>query len=93
MDLGVVSRSFPDLNNREIAEFLGKNDFRWTELCFASKDANYWNYNGRSDLSSLSDDRARELIEDYRDNGVEVPVIGVFTNLLEADDEIGRAHV
>ena len=87
MDVGVVSRSFPHLKNREIAKFLGSNGFRWTELCFSSTDAKYWIYNGRSDLSTLTEDRASELIEDYQEFGVEVTSIGVFTNLLEPNDK------
>lgn len=87
MDVGVVSRSFQHLKNREIAKFLGGNGFKWTELCFSSVDANYWVYNGRSDLSTLTDARAMEVVEDYRSQGVEVTSIGVFTNLLEPDDK------
>ncbi|HHU78782.1 MAG: sugar phosphate isomerase/epimerase family protein [Caldicoprobacterales bacterium] len=87
MDVGVVSRSFPHLKNRDIAEFLSRNNFRWTELCFSSIDAKYWVYNGRSDLSTLTDERAAELISDYRKSNVEVVSIGVFTNLLEPDEQ------
>lgn len=87
MDVGVVSRSFPQWENREIAKFLGTNGFKWTELCFFSTDAKYWVYNGRSDLITLTRDRAAQLIQDYRDHNVEVVSIGVFTNLLEPDDK------
>lgn len=87
MDVGVVSRSFSHLKNRDIAEFLSRNGFRWTELCFSSIDAKYWTYNGRSDLSTLTTEKAAELVSDYREKGVEVPSIGVFTNLLEPDEQ------
>ncbi len=86
MDIGVVSRSFPQLTNEEIAELLSKNGFRWTELCFLSKDSNYWVYNGRSDISSLTDEKSSGIVELYRKHKVEVTSIGVFTNLLEPDD-------
>ena len=93
MDVGVVSRSFPHLTNREIAEFLAGNGFKWTELCYASRDANYWVYNGRSDLSTLTDERAAQLVEDYRQCDVEVTSIGVFTNLLEENDKELEANL
>lgn len=93
MDVGVVSRSFPQLTNLETAEFLSKNGFRWTELCFSSIDAKYWVYNGRSDLSTLTDDKSSKLIDDYRKQGVEVVSIGVFTNLLEPDDKELEANL
>ena len=82
MDVGVVSRSFPDMTNREVADFMGKNGFKWTELCFKNADADYWVYNGRSDLAEMTDERSKTIVETYRKAGVEVPVLGVFTNLL-----------
>lgn len=87
MDVGVVSRSFPHLKNRDIAGFLSRNGFRWTELCFSSIDAKFWVYNGRSDLSTLSDEKATQLVSDYREKGMEVTSIGVFTNLMEPDEQ------
>ncbi|MGI6538136.1 MAG: sugar phosphate isomerase/epimerase family protein [Caldicoprobacterales bacterium] len=87
MDVGVVSRSFPHFKNKDIAEFLSRNGFRWTELCFSSIDAKYWAYNSRSDISTLTGERAAELVSDYRERNVEVTSIGVFTNLLEPDDK------
>ncbi|CAG7597857.1 hypothetical protein PAESOLCIP111_00179 [Paenibacillus solanacearum] len=87
MDVGVVSRSFRQLTNREAAELIATNGFAWTELCFSQTDSNYWVYNGRSDLSELTDARSKEIVETYRSQGVSVPSLGVFTNLLEPDDE------
>lgn len=86
MNVGVVSRSFPELTNREAAELLQNNGFTLTELCFACKDSKYWVYNGRSDLSTLTDEKAAEVINTYTSKGIEIPVIGVFTNLIEPND-------
>jgi len=85
MDVGVVSRSFPQLSNQETAELLSKNGFKWTELCFSQTDSNYWVYNGRSDMSKLTDEESIRIVETYRNEGIEVKAIGVFTNLLETD--------
>ncbi|MBW8349182.1 sugar phosphate isomerase/epimerase [Bacillus sp. IITD106] len=85
MDVGVVSRSFPQLNNQETAELLSKNGFKWTELCFSQTDSNYWVYNGRSDMENLTNEESIKIVNTYRNEGVEVTAIGVFTNLLETE--------
>jgi sugar phosphate isomerase/epimerase len=87
VDIGVVTRAFRGLSNKETAELLATNGFRWTELCFTQTDSDYWVYNGRSDISDLTDERVRTIVETYRSAGVEVACIGVFTNLLEPDQE------
>ncbi|KIL40551.1 hypothetical protein SD70_12400 [Gordoniibacillus kamchatkensis] len=86
MDIGVVSRSFPKMTNEEAAAFMAEHGFRWTELCFSQTDSNYWRYNGRSDVSELTDERCRDIVATYRSRGVEVASLGVFTNLLEPDE-------
>ena len=86
MDVGVVTRSFGQLSNDETADLLAEKGFRWTELCFSQTDSKYWVYNGRSDLSDMTDERSKTIVETYRGRGVEVPVLGVFTNLIDPDD-------
>jgi sugar phosphate isomerase/epimerase len=93
MDVGVVSRSFPQLSNEEVAALLAERGFRWTELCFSQTDSNYWRYNGRTDLSDLTDKRSQEIVETYRKHGIEVASIGVFTNLLETDEQEMEANL
>lgn len=87
MDVGVVSRSFPQLSNKEVAVLLAENGFKWTELCFSQTDSNYWVYNGRSDMSGLTNKKSQDIINVYRDNGISVTSIGVFTNLMEPDHQ------
>jgi len=86
MDVGVVTRSFGNLTNQQTADLLAEKGFRWTELCFSQTDSKYWVYNGRSDLSDMTDARSKTIVDTYRNRGVEVPVLGVFTNLIEPDD-------
>jgi sugar phosphate isomerase/epimerase len=85
MEVGVVSRSFPQLTNEQAAELIASQGFRWTELCFSQTDSNYWRYNSRSDLSDLTNERSQEIVDTYRHHGVTVTSLGVFTNLLESD--------
>jgi sugar phosphate isomerase/epimerase len=86
MDVGAVTRSFTQLTNEETARLLAENGFRWTELCFSQTDSSYWVYNGRRDLSDMTDERSRAIVQTYRRRGVEVPALGVFTNLIEPND-------
>ncbi|TVQ22292.1 MAG: sugar phosphate isomerase/epimerase [Spirochaetaceae bacterium] len=69
------------------------NDLLYTELCFSQTDSNYWVYNGRSDLSEMTDSRAERIVRMYRDAGIEVSVLGVFTNLMEPDDAEREANL
>jgi len=84
--IGVVTRSFPEFSNAETAAFMAENDLLYTELCFSQTDSKYWVYNGRSDLSDMTDERAAGIVKTYRDAGIEVSVLGVFTNLMEPDE-------
>ncbi|MFB5189195.1 sugar phosphate isomerase/epimerase family protein [Alicyclobacillus fastidiosus] len=86
MDVGIVTRSFPELTNAEAAELIASAGFRWIELCFSQTDSNYWVYNGRSDLTDLSDAKSKAIVSEYRNRGLEITSLGVFTNLLEPDD-------
>lgn len=93
MKVGVVTRSFPHLTNGETAELIASHRFSNVELCFSQTDSKYWVYNGRSDLSDLSDERSKGIVNEYRSRGLEVPVLGVFTHLLELDDTEWAANL
>jgi len=83
---GVVSRSFTEWTNEQVADFMKENGFPTTELCLTGTDSKYWVYNGTSDLSDLTDERFSEICKIYRDRGIEIVSLGVFTNLIEPDD-------
>ena len=91
--IGVVSRSFPTLTHREIAQNMKDAGAVSTELCLLSADTNFWVYNGRSDMSALSDEAFSDIVKTYRDAGIEVPALGVFTNLITPDEEELRANL
>ncbi len=93
MKIGVVTRSLPEFSNAEAAAFMAGNDLFYTELCFSQTDSNFWVYNGRSDLSDMTDNRAQCIVSIYRDAGIEVSVLGVFTNLMEPDDAEREANL
>ena len=86
MNLGVVTRSFSNLDNQRTAALLREEGFVCTELCFIQTDSNYWVYNGRSDLSDMTDERSKRIVDTYREAGIDVRALGVFTNLIEKDE-------
>ena len=42
-------------------------------------------YSGRSDVSAITPDRAREIANEYRSVGIDIHSIGVYTNLIHPD--------
>ena len=93
MDIGVTTRSFAELTNVQTADFMAENGLMSTELCFSQTDSDFWVYNERKDLSEMTDDRSREIVETYRSRGIEVVALGVFTNLIESDDAERAANL
>ena len=90
MKVGIVSRSFSaEKTSAEIAAEMALKGFSSTEVCFNSLGARYWCYNGRTDLSGLTDELAASVIADYRNAGIETVSLGAFSNLMEPDaDEL-----
>ena len=85
--IGIVSRSFPSLTHSEIAETLSAAGAVSTELCLLSADTAYWVYNGRGDLSTLTDAKFAGIVDTYRKQGVGIPAFGVFTNLIDPNED------
>jgi sugar phosphate isomerase/epimerase len=81
------------MTNREAAEFMAANELLDTELTFFQKDSKFWVYNGRSDMSEMTDQRSKQVVDEYRSRGIAVHVLGVFTNLLEPDPDELQANL
>lgn len=90
---GVVTRSFGSMSNEATADFMKEHDFPTTELCLTAEESKYWVYNGTSDISTLTDERFAEICKIYRDRGIELVSFGVFTNLIEPDEEKRAANI
>ncbi len=91
MQVGIVTRSFPDMTNQQAADFMARTGFSVTELCLVQQDSNYWTYNGTSDISDLTEEKLTRIARFYRDAGLTVHSFGVFTNLIE-EDQAKRQH-
>lgn len=88
MDIGITTRSFGGMTNAAAAKAMHDIGFKFTELCFSQDDSKYFAYNSTSDLSDMTDARFSEIVATYREQGIEVPALGVFTSLIEPDDDI-----
>ena len=93
MKIGVVSRSFPEMTNAQCAQYMKENGFGPTELCLTAADSKYWAYNGRSDISDMTDERFADIVKTYRDTGIEVAALGVFTNMIAHEEDVLRANI
>jgi len=85
LKIGVVSRSFGNLTHAETAVLMREKSVTSTELCLHSADTHYFAYNGRSDISDMTDKRFAEIAALYRAEGVELTSVGVFTNCMHPD--------
>jgi sugar phosphate isomerase/epimerase len=93
MKIGIVTRSFPEMDNERSAAFMAETGFETTELCLTQTDSKYWVYNGTSDISDLSEQRVLDITSIYRKQGIEVSSLGVFTNLIETDETKRQANL
>lgn len=93
MDIGIVTRSFPDMSTKEAVKFIKEAGFKSVELCFSQTDCKYWKYNSLSDISELTKERVSDIVKNYTDRCIEIVSIGVFTNLLEPDDDLRKKNL
>lgn len=93
MKIGIVTRSYSGKTNAETAALMKKDGFVCTEICFVQSDSDTWKYNGRGDIDSVSPERAAEITEIYRSEGIEVTSLGVFTDNRNPDDAENDANI
>jgi sugar phosphate isomerase/epimerase len=86
--LGIVSRSFNGYSVKETANVLSANECTCTELCFSHSDLSGWKYNGVGDYQGITPHVVSQKAKEFRQAGIEVTALGVFTNLLEPDQEL-----
>lgn len=93
LKIGVSTLGFTTLSNADLARELSGAGVRLIQLFLAQTDSKYWKYNGRSDLSRLSPERCREIAAVYRDAGITIHSLGVYTNLIHPDPAERRANL
>ncbi len=85
MKLGLATNGFQNLTNDETAQLAAEAGLACVQLFLCQKDSNYWKYNGRVALSNLTPAECKRIANAYRSRGLDIPSIGVYTNLIEPD--------
>ena len=91
--IGIATFGFPKLSNAELARELAAAGIDTVQLFLSQTDSNFWRYNERSDLSSLTADRCREIAATYRQAGLKLHSMGVYTNLIHPDPAERKANL
>ena len=91
--VGIATFGFTTMTNAQLAKELSNAGIGIVQLFLNQTDSNYWRYNQRSDVSSLSPDRCREIASFYRQLGLKIHSIGVYTNLIHPDPAERKANL
>ncbi|MBN2294435.1 MAG: sugar phosphate isomerase/epimerase [Pirellulales bacterium] len=91
--IGIATNGFNALTNAKLAKEFSAQGIKTVQLFLCQKDSNYWRYNNRSDLSTLTPDRCRSIANDYRSAGVEIHSMGVYTNLIHPEQSEREANL
>ena len=86
LTMGISTLGFTGHTNAALAKELAAAGFTTIQLFLKQTDSNFWVYNGRADVSSLTPSRCKEIAQVYRDAGLAIHSIGVYTNLIHPDD-------
>ncbi len=85
LNIGCTTRSFGGMRVADTAARMREIGFQCTELCFVQEDLPGWAYNGIGPLEDYTVARVKEAVQIFRDNGVEVVSLGMFTDLRNPD--------
>lgn len=91
--IGVSTNGFGGHTNAGLAKEFAAEDLTTVQLFLCQSDSNYWRYNGRADLSSMTAERCRSIANDYRSAGVSIHSMGVYTNLIHPKQSEREANL
>ncbi|MEA1950827.1 MAG: sugar phosphate isomerase/epimerase family protein [Planctomycetota bacterium] len=91
--IGIATNGFNALTNARLAKEFAAQGVKTVQLFLCQSDSNYWRYNNRSDLSTLTADRCRSIANDYRSAGVSIHSMGVYTNLIHPEQAEREANL
>jgi len=93
MKIGISTLGFPNSTNQDLAGELAEAGFDMIQLFLNQSDSRYWIYNGRSDVSDMTAERAEAIGNIYRTAGLSIHSIGVYTNLIHPDPDEVKANL
>ena len=91
--IGIATLGFRDRTNAELAAELQQAGIRIVQLFLSQSDSNFWRYNGRNDVSEMTPERCKAIGDTYRQAGITIDSIGVYTNLIHPDAEEREANL
>ena len=91
--IGIATFGFTKFSNAELARELAAAGIGTVQLFLSQTDSNFWRYNQRSDVSSLTAERCREIAGTYRQAGLNLHSVGVYTNLIHPDPDERKANL
>ncbi|HPB11865.1 MAG TPA: sugar phosphate isomerase/epimerase family protein [Kiritimatiellia bacterium] len=86
LTIGISTLGFGGHTNAALAAELAAAGFSTIQFFLTQTDSAYWKYNSRADLSSLTPAHCKAIAATYRDAGLAIHSIGVYTNLMHPDD-------
>ena len=93
MRIGLATTGFRTLSNDQMAQLAIDAGVDCVQLFFTQTDSQYWKYNGRADVSAITGTEAQRITKPYRDRGLEITSLAVYTSLIEPDDEERRENL
>ncbi len=93
LTIGVATTGFRTYTNAQLARELAAEGVHTVQLFLTQTDSNYWKYNGRNDLTDLTDARCKAIADTYRSAGVSIHSLGVYTNLIHPDPDERKANL
>jgi sugar phosphate isomerase/epimerase len=94
MKLGLLTAAFPDTPLTEVADWSAANGFAMLEVaCWPTGEGATRRYGGVAhiDVDDLPDARAKELVDDLAQRGIEISGLGYYPNPLHPDPEHRQA--
>ena len=93
LKIGVATLGFAEHTNASLAKELSSAGIKLIQLFLNQTDSRFWKYNDRSDVSSLTAARCRDIAAPYRDAGIAIHSLGVYTNLIHPDEAERNANL
>lgn len=91
--IGIATFGFGKMSNAELARELADAGIDAIQLFLSQTDSNFWRFNHRSDISSLTPVRCREIADTYRQAGLKIHSVGVYTNLIHPDPDERKVNL
>jgi sugar phosphate isomerase/epimerase len=93
VQIGIATTGFTTLSNAALAKELAGAGIRVVQLFLSQTDSKFWKYNQRADVSSMTPERCKAIAATYRDAGLSIHSIGVYSNMIHPDEAERKANL